>query len=85
MELIGHVEGLTLLRSSLINKFLSNYYPFLPVNDTFDNLPIRLLNVKKLEEKINEGKEQISFVQTYLNLVLFNLFSTPDGTQDGSL
>ena len=35
--------------------------------------------MKKLEDKINEGQEQISFIHKYLNLVFFNLFSTTAG------
>ena len=58
----------------IINNFLSKYYPFFP-NEGMNNLPIRLLNVKKLDDKINEGQEQIAFIQTFINLYLFSIFS----------
>ena len=38
--------------------------------------PIRLFNVKKLEDKINEGQEQIAFFQEFFNSFLLNLFSS---------
>ena len=57
----------------IINNFLSKYYPFFP-NEKMNNLPIRLLNVEKLDDKINEGQEQISFIQTFINLYLFLYF-----------
>ena len=58
----------------IINNFLSKYYPFFP-NEGMNKLPSRLLNVKKLDDKINEGQEQIAFIQTFINLYLFSIFS----------
>ena len=61
------------------NNFLSKYYPFFP-KDGMNMLPIRLLNVKKLEDEINEGQEQILFIQTFSNLFLFTAFSNARGS-----
>ena len=40
-------------------------------------IPIRLFDVKKKEDQINEGQEQISFIQVFLNTLLFTIFSKP--------
>ena len=39
------------------------------------DLPLRLLDVKNLQDKINETQEQLVFMQVFINTLFYQLFS----------
>ena len=66
----------------IFTNFYKLLYPFLPPN-TFPNVPLRLLNVKNLQDKINEAEEQLVFLQVFLNTLFYHVFLEPiDNNED---
>ena len=61
-----------------ITNFYKLLYPFFPKEYTVD-VPLRLLDVKNLQDKINESQEQLAFFQVFLNTLFYKVFSEAPG------
>ena len=61
-----------------ITNFYELLYPFFPKEYTAD-VPLRLLDVKNLQDKINESQEQLAFFQIFLNTLFYQVFSEAQG------
>ena len=57
----------------IITNFYDLLYPFMPKEYTAD-VPLRLLDVKNLQDKINESQEQLAFFQVFLNTLFYQVF-----------
>ena len=67
--------------SLLITNLYKLLYPFIP--NQYGDLPLKLFNVKNLQDKINESEEQLVFFQVFLNTLFYQLLSEkPESAQD---